>query len=139
MKGLLIAGAIALLVYLTSYIARLPESNCTTSPASEIWSPDRAYKATLLVKDCNLSETIFYSIRVDAYSPPLSTGFFTHEVIEDDERPSEPPTVRWDTPRKLAVEMKTRTLHGTVQRHSGDDLTIVRTYIARQPDAFPNY
>jgi hypothetical protein len=57
--------AFALTIFLTSYVSRLPESNCVTQPISSSWSNDRAYKATLLRKDCNLSKTAFYSVRID--------------------------------------------------------------------------
>jgi len=137
--GILLVGVIALTAYASSYIARLPESNCHTTPVSDLWSDDRAYKATVLVKNCNLDETIFYSVRIDAYSPPLRLGWSTHEVIESDERPFEVPTVRWKEPRTLAIEMETKTLRGSIELHVGDDLTIVRTYIAKTPEAFPNY
>lgn len=51
--------AVWLIVRVTSYCARLPESNCVTTPASEYLAPDRAYKATVLEKDCNMGEDLF--------------------------------------------------------------------------------
>lgn len=139
MGTLFIVALIAVTVYTTSYLARLPESNCSTSPVSELWSEDRVYKATILMKDCNMGETIFYSVRVDAYPPPPRRGWFTKREIDNDERPSEPPAVRWEAPRTLLIEMKTRTLVGSMREHVGDDLTIVRVFAAQAPDAFPNY
>jgi hypothetical protein len=138
LAGLLVLiGLLLGTAYVTSYFARLPESNCSTSPISEAWAEDHAYKATLLEKQCNKWETIFYSVRVDAYSPPLRRAWFTIEQVEDDERPVAP-VVRWEMRRALLIEMQTRTLSGTIQRHVGDDLTIVRRFQAREPNAFPN-
>ena len=137
-KGLFVFGLIAIAVYVTSYVARLPESNCSTSLVSELPSEDQAYNATVLVKDCNLGETIFYSVRIDARSPLQHRGWFTTYEIEDDERPDGPPELRWEAPRTLVIERSTRTLAGSIRRHIGDDLTLVRNFRAKAPDAFPN-
>ena len=131
--------AFGVTVYVTSYISRLPESNCSTGPISELWSEDHAYKASLLKKNCKMDETIFYSVRIDAHSPPLRHAWFTKREIADDEYPSGPPMVSWITPRKLEIEMRTRTLRGSLVEHVGDDLTVVRIFNASEPEAFPNY
>jgi hypothetical protein len=133
-----ILAVIAVTAITTSYFAGLPESNCLTSPVSELWSEDRVYKATVLLKDCNKGETIFYSVRVDFFPPPPRGGWFTRREINDDERPLEAPDVRWEAPRTLLIQMKTRTLGGSMREHVGDDLTIVQNFTARAPDAFPN-
>lgn len=131
---------LGIFTYAVSYIARLPESNCRTQAISAHWSPDRAYKATLMEKNCNLGETIFYSVRIDANSPPLKSGWFVPGYeLEDDEYPTVRPTLSWAAERRLEIRAKTRTIHGTIILNTGDDLTVVRTYIAREPEAFPNY
>src|ERR1700746_3846190 len=88
--------AIALVVVagLTAYwphwIPLGPERYCKTSSTAESWAPDRAYKATVFKKDCNLGESIFYSVRVDAFSPPERHSFFTTRQLEADVWPDEP-------------------------------------------------
>jgi hypothetical protein len=138
-KGVFVFGLIAIAVCVTSHVARLPESNCSTSPVFDLPSEDQAYSATVLVKDCNVGETIFYSVRIDARSPPLRLGWFTIYEIEDDERPDGPPELRWEALRTLVIEMPTRTLAGLIRTHIGDDLILVRNFRAKAPDAFPNY
>jgi len=115
-------------VWLIVYIARLPESNCVTTPVSEYLAPDRAYKATVLEKDCNMRETFFYSVRIDAYSPPLSTAAFFRFELESDTVEQNPPVVHWAEPRRLEVLVKTHTLAGTLTNHVGQDLILMRTY-----------
>jgi hypothetical protein len=141
MRIMLIAAVAAALVtvsgYITSWFTRAPGSNCSTKPISETWAQDRAYKATLLVRDCNMEETIFYTVRVDAFSPPLRNAWFTIEEIDDDECPDAPPVVHWDGPRTLVSEMRTKTLRGSLVRNIGQDLIMRITY-ARSSNAFPN-
>jgi hypothetical protein len=141
---LLIIGACALagavLIYVTAYLARCPEPKCETTSVSAHWAPDRAYKATLLKKSCNLDETLFYSVRIDAYSPPLERAWFVPGYeLENDTYPDPAPNLRWSSPRQLEVVVATRTMAGTVTLHTGEDLTFVRTYAPREPSAFPNY
>ena len=62
MKFVALVLAFSFAIYLTSYISRLPESNCTTRRVSKSWSSDRAYNATLLRKECNLGETAFMMV-----------------------------------------------------------------------------
>jgi hypothetical protein len=123
-----------------SYCAALPASpNCRVTSLSEIWAPDHAYKATLVKKDCNLGESIFYSVRIDAFSPPLRDAWFSTREIEDDEYPAGPPDVRWSAERQLEITMPTRAMSGSVTDRAGDDLVVVRIYLASKPEAFPNY
>jgi hypothetical protein len=127
-------------IYITSFIARLPESTCKTTSESVHWTQDRAYKATLLKKSCNLGETLFYSIRIDAYSPPLKRAWFVPAYeLENDDYPDRPPALQWTSPRRLEVAVSTRTTSGTITTNVGDDLTLVRIYRPREPGAFPNY
>jgi hypothetical protein len=132
MKGWLKFAALvfgfALTIYLTSYLSRLPESNCTTSPAVDLWSADHAYKATLLKKDCNLSETIFYSVRVDKPG-----AWFLRMEIEQDPYPAQAiePVMKWDS-HKLEIEVPAEKISGSIERREGD-LTIVRSYIHPKP------
>jgi hypothetical protein len=59
----------ALLLRIVWYVARLPESNCASKSIGTFWNADRAFKATLLEKDCNAGETLFY---VTVWSRPHS-------------------------------------------------------------------
>jgi len=124
-------GFALILVYLTasltSYFSRLPESNCTTSPVSSLWSADHAYQATLLKKDCSLGETIFYSVRID------NPTWFLRIEIEEDPYPDQAiePAMKWDS-HKLEIEIPAKAFIGSTERRE-DDLTIVRTYIPRNP------
>ena len=137
-SGALIAGLAAATMF--GYRLAQPRSeNCATTVLSASWADDRAYKAILSRKGCNAGESIFYSVRIDAISPPLRAGWFTIREMEDDEYPEGPPRVRWVTPRELEITMPTRTLNGRLVEHAGDDLTLVRIFSASKPDAFPNY
>jgi hypothetical protein len=120
--------AFILTVYLTSYISKLPESNCATEPVSSLWTNDRAYKATLLKKDCNLSETIFYSVRIDK-----PDDWFLRVEIEEDPYPAQAaePAMKWDSHR-LAIDIPAEKFTGSIERREGD-LTVVRTYIPLKP------
>jgi hypothetical protein len=120
-----LVSAFALTIYLTSYISRLPESNCTTSPVSELWSSDKNYKATLLKKDCNLSETIFYSVRIDKPG-----AWFLRVELEEDPYPAQAsePAMRWDM-HKLEIDIPAEKFSGSIEHREGN-LTIVRTYFS---------
>jgi hypothetical protein len=126
LAALLLAFAFA--IYLTFYISRLPESNCTTRRVSKSWSRDRAYNATLLRKECNLGETAFYSARI---ARP-GAWFLTME-IEEDPYPAEAiePTLTWDLHR-LKIDIPAEKFTGSIERREGD-LTVVRSYIQRKP------
>jgi hypothetical protein len=140
--GAIVVVAIAVLTaVVTSYVARLPESNCSTSAVSETWSEDRLYKATIQLKECNEGETRFYSVRVDADRPnePGGGWFATYAVQDDEPNPDGPPDVHWDTPRTLSISMKTQSLRGSIRQNVGDDLTVVETYTAKAPDQFPHF
>jgi hypothetical protein len=93
--------AFALAIYLTSYISRLPEANCTTGPVSSLSSGDHVYKATLLKRDCNLGETAFYSVRIDSPGE-----WFPSVAIEEDPYPTQAvePTMKWDS-HKLEIKI----------------------------------
>jgi len=133
-KVLGVVVALWLIVRVTSYIARLPESNCVTTPASEYLAPDRAYKATVLEKSCNKGETFFYSVRIDAYSPPLSTAWFIPGFkLESDLDGQNRPVVHWAAPRRLEVLVKTHALAGMLTNQVGQDLIVVRTYEPSDP------
>jgi hypothetical protein len=140
----------ALLLRIVWYVARLPESNCASKSIGTFWSADRAFKATLLEKDCNAGETLFYSVRIDAYSPPLhGSWFLPGYVLEGDQDwPRTVPAVRWTTPRQLEVEVNTNALAGSITSlvHTsyvvagtggridpGDDLRVVRKYAPKHP------
>ena len=127
-KFIALAFAFALTIYLTSYIARLPESNCTTGPVSNSWSSDHVYQATLLRKDCNLGETAFYSVRIDKPG-----AWFLRVEMEEDPFPAQAsePTMKWDS-HKLEIDIPAETISGSIQHHEGD-LTVVRTYIRPKP------
>jgi hypothetical protein len=136
-------GAVITVVGVTAYVTHWvtlgPEQYCKTSSTAESWAPDRAYRATVLKKDCNLGESIFYSVRVDAFSPPERSAWFTTRELEADVWPDQPrpPELTWTTPRQLEITMVTMTLGGRLTEHVGDSLTIVRIFNAAKPDAFP--
>jgi hypothetical protein len=90
--------ALCATAYISHWMTLAPEAKCKTSTVAENWTPDHAYKATVLEKDCNLSETISYSIRVDAFSPPERVAWFTLRELENDARP-EAPQVTWTAAR----------------------------------------
>jgi hypothetical protein len=119
-----LVSAFTLTVYLTSYISRLPESNCKIGPVSSSWSGDHVYKATLLKKDCNLGETAFYSVRIDKPG-----AWFLNVEIEEDPYPAQAaePAMKWDSD-KLAIDIPAEKFTGSIEHREGD-LTIVRTYI----------
>jgi hypothetical protein len=128
MKFVALILAVAFAIYLTAYISRLPESNCTTRQVSRSWSTDRAYNATLLRKECNLGETAFYSIRIDKPG-----AWFLREEIEEDPYPAlaVEPTMKWDSHR-LQIDIVAQKFAGSIERREGD-LTIVRSYLQRKP------
>jgi len=127
-KLVALAFTFALAIYLTSYFSRLPESNCTTGPVSSSWSSDSAYKATLLKKDCNLGETVFYSVRIDK-----PEAWFFRVEIEEDPNPAQAsePAMRWDS-HKLEVDIPAEAFSGSIERREGD-LTVVRSYVRPKP------
>jgi len=136
-----IIAVVGLTAYATHWITLGPEKYCKTSSTAESWAPDRAYKATVFKKDCNLGESIFYSVRVDAFSPPERTPWFTNRELEADVWPEEPrpPNLIWTTPRQLEITMATKRLDGRLTEHIGNELTIVRIFNAMKPDAFRNF
>ncbi len=139
--GALIVVA-GLTAYVTHWVTLGPEQYCKTSSTAESWAPDRAYKATVFKKDCNLGESIFYSVRVDAFSPPERGAWFTTRELEPGvvwpDQP-QPPDLTWSTPRQLEITMTTTTLGGRLTEHVGGSLTIVRIFDAAKPAAFPNF
>jgi hypothetical protein len=114
-----------LTIYITSYISRLPEANCVTKPLSAMWSSDHLYKATLLKKDCNQGETLFFSIRIDKPNTPTGGWFFVQQVEEDPDSFT-PPIIKWVS-HKLEIEIVAKTMTGSIERRIGD-LTVVRLY-----------
>ena len=111
-------------VYMVSYFSRLPESNCTTNPVSDLWSGDRIYKATLLKKVCNLSETVFYSVRLDK----PDTWFLVLEIEQDPyPAPASEPAMKWDLHR-LEIQIRAENFSGSIERREGD-LTVARSYV----------
>ena len=123
-----LACGFALTIYLTSDFSRLPESNCTTTPVSDLWSSDNSYKATLLKKNCNLSETVFNSVRIDK----LGAWFLMIE-IEQNPYPAQAfePAMNWDS-HKLEIDIPAEKFSGSIERREGD-LTVVRSYIPTKP------
>jgi hypothetical protein len=139
-KWLVIALVFAAAIYGTAYVMRRPESNCANSNVSELWASDHAYKATLIKKDCNMGEALIFSVRIDAYAPPLTRAWFTPGYeLDNDSYPEGVPELRWSASRQLDIAVSTRTLVGTLTRHAGDDLSVVIRYVPREPAAFPNY
>jgi hypothetical protein len=122
----ILGGAFAITIYVTSYVSRLPESNCVTGPVSQMWSSDHLYKATLLEKNCLHGEAFFYSVRID--KPNTSTGgwFFTEEIEGDGNLPPSP-VMRW-TAHKLEIEILAKSTSGSIEHREGD-LTVIRSYV----------
>ena len=117
-----------------------PEEKCRTSPLEEVWSSDRAYKATLLKQSCNQDESVIYKVRLDSLGSSTTRRWFIPGYeLENDEYPKEIPKLRWVKPRQLEAIVRTRTLSGTLTVHQGDDLVFIRTYAPAEPAAFPNY
>jgi hypothetical protein len=131
-KIIVLVVVFVLTIYVTSYISRLPESNCTTKPIGSQWSGDRTYKSTLLKKDCNSGETTFYSVRIDKQTTASDRGWSLVEDLEADPYPEDSavPTMNW-YPHRLEISVRAKTLSGSVtyrlEPHEGD-LAIVRTY-----------
>jgi hypothetical protein len=130
--------ALGIVAYVSHRITLGPEAYCKTSSIAESWPADRAYKATVLMRDCNLNESISYSVRVDAFSPPPRLGWFAVLELESDTRP-EPPKVKWSTARQLNIVSETRALGGRLSQQVGDDLTIIRTFLPVSPGDAANY
>jgi len=115
------------------------EPNCLTNPLELVWSPDRAYKATLLKQSCNQDESVTYKIRLDSLGSSASRAWFIPGYeLENDKYPDTIPTLRWVKPRQLEVTVSTRTLSGSLTVHHGDDVVFIRTYVPTEPNAFPN-
>jgi hypothetical protein len=139
----------AFILRVTWYVARLPESNCSSKSVAESWNEDRAFKATLIEKNCNAGETLFYSVRVDAHSPPLRNGWSIpgYELEGDETWPRKIPTLRWVTPGELEISVNTEAIGGTLTNtvHSAyvgpsginhdpsDDFFVVRKYVPARP------
>ena len=123
-----LVSAFTLTVYLTSYISRLPDSNCSTRQVSKSWSRDHAYSAALLRKECNLGDTAFYSARI-----AKPGAWFLKIEVEEDPYPAEAvePTMTWDAHR-LRIDIPAEKFTGSIERREGD-LTVVRSYIPPKP------
>jgi hypothetical protein len=117
--------AFVLTIYITSYISRLPESACFTRPISAVWSSDHLYEATLLRKDCDDGETVFFSVRIDKPNTPTGGWFFVQQV-EEDPASFTPPVIKWAS-HNLEIEIVAETMTGSIERRIGD-LTVVRVY-----------
>lgn len=143
LRSLAKAGGVFAILALTASVAYCVGhpigQNCSTSLVTESWATDRAYKIALSKKDCNSGESIFYSARIDAFSPPLRAAWFTVRELDDDEYPERAPALTWTGSRQIEINMPTRTLNGRLAEHAGDDLTIIRVFTASKPDAFPSY
>ena len=121
----LLFAAFVLTIYITSYVSRLPESNCITRPISAVWSRDHLYEATLLKKDCNQGDTFFFSVRIDKPNTPTG-GWFYVQQVEEDPNSFTPPSIKWVS-HKLEIEIVAKMLTGSIERRVGD-ITVVRLY-----------
>jgi hypothetical protein len=128
MKFVALVVVFAFAIYLTSYISRLPDSNCSTRQVSKSWSRDHAYSAALLRKECNLGDTAFYSARI-----AKPGAWFLKIEVEEDPYPAEAvePTMTWDAHR-LRIDIPAEKFTGSIERREGD-LTVVRSYIPPKP------
>lgn len=132
---LLVCG-LALIIYSTSYVSRLPESNCTMAEVAHLSSNDDAYSAALRKKVCNLGETYFYSVRIDKSQTPADRGWFLIQDIEQDPYPAQPPepALSWDS-HKLKIEISAEKLSGSIeyQPNPSSDFTVLRSYTRAKP------
>ena len=123
-----LAGTFALTIYVTAYIAGLPDSNCITEPVSQLWSGDHLYKATVLRKNCLRGEAFSYSVRIDKPNTPTGGWFFTQQIEKDDDQiVPPPPALKW-TAHQLDIEIPNAAISGAITRREGD-LTVVRSYV----------
>ena len=107
----------------TWYVARLPESNCTTHAVLEVRSPDQRYRATLHEKDCNSGETLFHSVNID-----LPRGVIRDFPLESDQMRPARPQLQWADAHTLDVTVPTNTLSGALTEHWVEGLTVSRTF-----------
>lgn len=129
----LLVAAFGLTVAVTSYVARLPDSDCVTEPRWQAWSGDHIYQATLLRKNCRRGEYFSYSVRVDKPDSPAGGWFVIDAVARDgEENPvPPPPAIHW-AGHRLEIETRSGKLRGAVEHREGD-LTIVRSYLPARP------
>lgn len=135
----MIGVTIAVAICAAAFLVFRKGPGCTSALLTEMWSADRAYSAALHKKDCNQGESILYSVRVDAHSPPLRIDWSSNYELRNDKYPDQAPSLLWRSDRELEITVKTRTLRGKLQVNAGDDLTITEAYDPSDPNAFPNY
>jgi hypothetical protein len=113
-----------------------PEWNCKTRPVDEVWSSDKAFKATILRKACNVDETVFYNVRIDSLGSATTKRWFIpgYELENDDDHPEHAPKLRWTKLHELEAIVRTETLSGKLTVRSADDFVFVRTYLPSKPD-----
>jgi hypothetical protein len=122
---ILVVAALWLALRATWYVARLPDSNCIRHSVSETRSTDPQYSATLTEKNCNVGETLFYSVTI------VTPGGVIRDLpLESDLMRPPSPTLRWVDPHTLGVTVSTGTLSGVLTEHWADGLTLVRTFVA---------
>jgi hypothetical protein len=113
------------------YVAeRVFPISCPVAPISENWSSDHVYRAILLEKDCGEGEDFSYSLRLEKGTDregTLSDGWYFVWEIENDKSGGEP-SVRWETPLLLRLEVPTNRLSGRLESHL-HDFTLVRTFL----------
>lgn len=127
--AVVLIAAFTLAIYVTSYVARLPDSDCVTQPVSQAWSGDHMYQATLLRKNCRRGEYFSYSVRVDKPNTPTGGWFVIDTIARDgEENPVPPPPAMNWTGHRLNIEIRSQKLSGSITHHEGD-LTLVRSYI----------
>jgi len=116
------------------------EGGCTSSIIKQEFSVDKMYKATLLKKDCNIGESITYSIRFDSVGSSVEGGWFIPCFeLENDEYPESIPEMRWTDQHRLEVRVRTRTLSGQLTRNINNNLIFSRSYIPKDPSTLPQF
>lgn len=113
----------------TAYIVKWPESGCSATPTSEIWSEDRAYRVLLWEKSCAGGESVRYQIEIHGLALPAIDRWYTIRDIESDEAMPRPPSLYWAATRRLNVDVQTENLSGVLEDHL-HDLVLVRTFSA---------
>lgn len=111
---------------------------CETQVSASVNSPDLAYSAKTKKEICVSGAEVQYFVVVEGIGKNVD-HWFVELRIENDLRGGAQPKLSWAGPRNLVIEIDTRTLQGDTQLHLGDDLTVKRKFVPRDPFAFPNF
>jgi hypothetical protein len=113
--------------------------SCVRSQINSRPSADGRYTAVIEKVVCESGAETSYRLKISAKEVPGSRGWSTSFSLESDLRDELVPALRWTSELELEVSMPTRTIEGALRQHVGDNLTIRRVFVAKSPEAFPNY